>query len=223
MRVGARSQGAVGPGPQGAFLSLRQGLRRNSRRTGLEPHSDIVRSGECRLGMWMIQMKTNPAPRAGRMGARQIYDALRDQILARVYGIDGLLPSSRALAGRDGCGPLDRQRRLRTARRRRLYRDTPWRAAACGSRHRRARTHARGVGAVGAEGTAVGLRRAVASGPAAQLRGIVGVRIPVVRFEGKRKMSQNRPEADRVGVAQGLAASENALDREVAPLIPVPM
>jgi transcriptional regulator len=58
---------------------------------------------------------------------------------------------------------------------------------------------------------------------ATQLRGIVGVRIPVVRFEGKRKMSQNRPEADRVGVAQGLAASENAGDREVAPLIPVPV
>jgi transcriptional regulator len=57
---------------------------------------------------------------------------------------------------------------------------------------------------------------------AAQLRGIVGVRIPVVRFEGKRKMSQNRPEPDRVGVAAGLAASENHSDREVAPLIPLP-
>ena len=43
------------------------------------------------------------------------------------------------------------------------------------------------------------------------------------RLEGKRKMSQNRPEADRVGVAQGLAASENALDRGVAPLIQVPV
>jgi transcriptional regulator len=57
---------------------------------------------------------------------------------------------------------------------------------------------------------------------AAQLRGIVGVRIPVVRFEGKRKMSQNRPEADRIGVAQGLAASNDAHDREVALLIPQP-
>jgi transcriptional regulator len=47
------------------------------------------------------------------------------------------------------------------------------------------------------------------------------VRIPVVRFEGKRKMSQNRPEADSVGVAQGLAASDNALDREAAALIPL--
>ncbi len=57
---------------------------------------------------------------------------------------------------------------------------------------------------------------------AAQLRAIVGLRIPVTRFEGKRKMSQNRPEADRVRVAAGLAASDNPLDREVAPLIPLP-
>jgi transcriptional regulator len=54
---------------------------------------------------------------------------------------------------------------------------------------------------------------------ASQLRGIIGVRIPVTRFEGKRKMSQNRPEADRSGVAAGLAASEKPQDREVAPLI----
>jgi len=57
---------------------------------------------------------------------------------------------------------------------------------------------------------------------AAQLRGIVGIRIPVSRFEGKRKMSQNRPEADRVRVAAGLAASQNPQDRVVAPLIPLP-
>jgi transcriptional regulator len=57
---------------------------------------------------------------------------------------------------------------------------------------------------------------------AAQLKGIVGLRIPVVRLEGKRKMSQNRPEADRIGVAAGLAASENPEDRQVAPLIPIP-
>ena len=57
---------------------------------------------------------------------------------------------------------------------------------------------------------------------ASQLRGIVGIRIPVSRFEGKRKMSQNRPEADRVGVAAGLAASENPQDRAVARLVPIP-
>ena len=43
---------------------------------------------------------------------------------------------------------------------------------------------------------------------AAHLRGIVGVQIPVARFEGKRKISQNRPEIDRVGVMAGPAASE---------------
>jgi transcriptional regulator len=53
------------------------------------------------------------------------------------------------------------------------------------------------------------------------LRGIVGVRIPVARFEGKRKMSQNRPEADRIRVAAGLAASDKPQDREVAPLISI--
>src|SRR3954468_24333339 len=42
---------------------------------------------------------------------------------------------------------------------------------------------------------------------AAQLRGIVGLRMPITRIEGKRKMSQNRPEADRRGVAAGLAES----------------
>jgi transcriptional regulator len=56
----------------------------------------------------------------------------------------------------------------------------------------------------------------------AQLRGIVGVRIPVTRFEGKRKMSQNRSEVDRAGVVAGLAGSENPLDREVAVLVQIP-
>ncbi|TPL78448.1 FMN-binding negative transcriptional regulator [Mesorhizobium sp. B2-3-13] len=53
-----------------------------------------------------------------------------------------------------------------------------------------------------------------------QLRGIVGLRMPVVRLEGKRKMSQNRNAADRAGVATGLAASERPSDREVSSLIP---
>ncbi|MBZ9756477.1 FMN-binding negative transcriptional regulator [Mesorhizobium sp. ESP6-5] len=53
-----------------------------------------------------------------------------------------------------------------------------------------------------------------------QLRGIVGLRMPVVRLEGKRKMSQNRNTADRAGVASGLAASERPSDREVSALIP---
>jgi transcriptional regulator len=55
----------------------------------------------------------------------------------------------------------------------------------------------------------------------AQLRGIVGLRMPITRLDGKRKMSQNRSEADRAGVAAGLAASESATDRLVATMIPV--
>ncbi len=55
---------------------------------------------------------------------------------------------------------------------------------------------------------------------AAQLRGIVGVRLPIARLEAKRKMSQNRPAADRAGVARGLGASDDPADRAVAALIP---
>lgn len=39
----------------------------------------------------------------------------------------------------------------------------------------------------------------------AQLRGIVGLELAVERLEGKRKLSQNRNEADRAGVFAGLA------------------
>lgn len=41
---------------------------------------------------------------------------------------------------------------------------------------------------------------------AAQLRGIVGLEIPIARIEGKWKVSQNRPENDRRGVHDGLRA-----------------
>jgi transcriptional regulator len=37
----------------------------------------------------------------------------------------------------------------------------------------------------------------------AQLKGIIGVEIPIARIEGKWKMSQNRPEVDRIGVVEG--------------------
>ncbi|WP_375465018.1 FMN-binding negative transcriptional regulator [uncultured Methylobacterium sp.] len=49
---------------------------------------------------------------------------------------------------------------------------------------------------------------AVADAPepftAAQVKGIVGLEIPVGRSAGKWKVSQNRPEADRAGVIAGL-------------------
>jgi len=37
-----------------------------------------------------------------------------------------------------------------------------------------------------------------------QIKGIVGVELPIGRIEGKWKVSQNRPEADRAGVVAGL-------------------
>lgn len=37
-----------------------------------------------------------------------------------------------------------------------------------------------------------------------QIRAIVGIEITIVRIEGKWKVSQNRPEADRAGVIDGL-------------------
>ena len=41
---------------------------------------------------------------------------------------------------------------------------------------------------------------------AAQLKGIVGLEIPIARIEGKWKVSQNRPAADQAGVVAGLRA-----------------
>lgn len=38
----------------------------------------------------------------------------------------------------------------------------------------------------------------------AMIRGIVGLEIAIIRIDGKWKVSQNRPEADRVGVVKGL-------------------
>jgi transcriptional regulator len=67
---------------------------------------------------------------------------------------------------------------------------------------------------------------AVADAPApfvqSQLKGIVGVEMRITRLEGKRKMSQNRPEADRIGVVEGLGESPHETDRRVAAMIPVP-
>jgi len=45
---------------------------------------------------------------------------------------------------------------------------------------------------------------------ASQLRGIVGLRLPITRLEAKRKMSQNRSAEDRTGVAEGLRGTAAA-------------
>lgn len=54
-----------------------------------------------------------------------------------------------------------------------------------------------------------------------QLRGTIGLRLPITGLEGKNKMSQNRSAADRAGVAEGMAGSSHASERAVAGKIPV--
>lgn len=53
----------------------------------------------------------------------------------------------------------------------------------------------------------------------ALLRGIVGVSLHVERIDAKRKLSQNKSEADFSGVVAGLGASEDAAARDVAALM----
>ena len=43
-----------------------------------------------------------------------------------------------------------------------------------------------------------------------QLKGIVGIELTVQRFEGKWKLSQNRPERDRQGTVRGLDETGDA-------------
>jgi transcriptional regulator len=45
---------------------------------------------------------------------------------------------------------------------------------------------------------------------AAQIKGIIGVEITITRIEGKWKVSQNRPEPDRAGVAAGYRGQGSA-------------
>ena len=54
---------------------------------------------------------------------------------------------------------------------------------------------------------------------AAQLKGIIGIAIPIARIEGKWKVSQNRPEADRQGVIAGLEALGSDTGNQMANLI----
>lgn len=54
---------------------------------------------------------------------------------------------------------------------------------------------------------------------AGMLKGIVGLRLVIERIEGKRKLSQNRSQADIDGVRRYLAASDEPRDRELAALM----
>ena len=48
------------------------------------------------------------------------------------------------------------------------------------------------------------------------LRAIVGFALPIERLEGKWKLGQNRSQADQAGVREGLTASSDARDLELA-------
>ncbi|MBC3411112.1 MULTISPECIES: FMN-binding negative transcriptional regulator [Pseudomonas] len=48
------------------------------------------------------------------------------------------------------------------------------------------------------------------------LRAIVGIRLPIARLQGARKLSQNRSAEDFAGVREGLGASRDPLDRQLA-------
>lgn len=48
------------------------------------------------------------------------------------------------------------------------------------------------------------------------LRAIVGIRLPIARLQGARKLSQNRSGQDVAGVREGLTASPDQLDKQLA-------
>ncbi len=54
---------------------------------------------------------------------------------------------------------------------------------------------------------------------ASQLKAIVGIEIPIARIEGKWKASQNRPPADRAGVADGLERQGDEASLAMARLV----
>ncbi|MCV3240488.1 FMN-binding negative transcriptional regulator [Mesorhizobium sp. ZC-5] len=53
----------------------------------------------------------------------------------------------------------------------------------------------------------------------AQIKGIIGLEIEIIEISGKWKVSQNRPIADRVGVANGLQAGGDTPAAEMAHLV----
>lgn len=51
------------------------------------------------------------------------------------------------------------------------------------------------------------------------MKGIAGIEIDIERIDGKWKVSQNRPLADRQGVAEGLSAIDRTALAEMAGLV----
>jgi Transcriptional regulator len=53
----------------------------------------------------------------------------------------------------------------------------------------------------------------------AQLKGIIGIEMTIETIEGKWKVSQNRPLADRIGITAGLAAEADPRAAEMERLV----
>ena len=51
------------------------------------------------------------------------------------------------------------------------------------------------------------------------MRAVVGIEIPIASVQGKWKVSQNRPRADREGAAQGLVAEPGIAEHAMAKLV----
>jgi transcriptional regulator len=54
---------------------------------------------------------------------------------------------------------------------------------------------------------------------AGQIKGVVGIEIPIARIEGKWKVSQNRSVADREGIVAGLREADEGDAEEMAELV----
>jgi len=54
---------------------------------------------------------------------------------------------------------------------------------------------------------------------ASQMKGIVGIEIDIAGIDGKWKVSQNRPVADRAGVVAGLEAGQDTAAQEMAGMV----
>lgn len=51
------------------------------------------------------------------------------------------------------------------------------------------------------------------------IQAVVGIEIPISKLVGKWKVSQNRPEADKLGVVAGLLARDDPQSKEMASLV----
>ena len=112
---------------------------------------------------------------------------------------------------RPGRADLELRRRCTPTARRALFDDPDWLRAVAATGCRRGTRRARPR-----RGGCSDLPEAYLE---AMLRGIVGIEIAVSRLEGKFKLSQNRPAADRPRIIAALERRDDQTSREVAGLM----